>query len=180
MRGQQASLSERSSAARSFVATLEIVGFGGQAHHLAGGGLPSSEHLVALLALVAATSHLLRRQVLSVGVAVGAAVVGQLLIHVVFTLSAPHAAHAAPGLLPSADMLLAHTIGAAATVVALAWQEQAIVRLVGFLLPPIQSAGPSATATDVPESGAPRPHRGLEVVNLTPRRGPPRLAAAAS
>jgi hypothetical protein len=166
---------------RSIVASLEIVVLSSHAHYLAGGALPSTAYLLAILGLVGAGSALLRHRLLSTRVAIGAVVAGQLLVHTASTTTTTmtHGPHAA-GLSPSADMLLAHAFSAAVTLAALLWQEQAVVRLVRVLFPPARCGSFSRPTLSLPARHPGGVRRGIEVVRHTPRRGPPSLVAAAA
>jgi hypothetical protein len=164
---------------RSVVASLEIVGLSSHAHYVAGGALPSTAYLLAILGLVGAVSALLRHRLLSTRVAVGAVVAGQLLVHTASTSATTHGSHAA-GLFTSDDMLLAHAVSAAVTVAALLWQEQAVVLLVRLLVPPTRCGTFARPALGLPARHPGGVRRGIEVVRYTPRRGPPSLVAAAA
>jgi hypothetical protein len=168
----------RSSVSRAVLCTVLVVALGASAHLLGGGGVPPTGLLLALGLLVGAVSCLLRRQLLSVPVAAGAAVIGQVLLHCVFVAGEAHVAHdMASQVTPT--MVAAHGAASLLTVLTLRWQEQLVARLVDLVHP----TSPTLVALKLeghPDSveGVPCPPRSLEIARCLPRRGPPSHAAA--
>jgi hypothetical protein len=168
----------RSSVARAVLCTVLVVALGASAHHLGGGGLPPTGLLLALGLLVGVVSFLLRRQLLSVPVAAGTAVIGQVLLHCVFVAAEAHGAHDMAAQVTPA-MVAAHGVATLLTVLALRWQEQLVARLVDLALPttPVPAALDLERYPDAADWIRCR-QRSLEIVRCVPRRGPPLHAAA--
>jgi hypothetical protein len=175
-------VSGRSSPWRAVVATVEIVGLSVFAHASGDGVLPSAEVVVWLLALVGSVSFALRGQLFSARGAAFVAVGGQLVIHTVLSAPMGHSGHAMAGHAVSTnrDMLLAHAVSAVVTVLALRWQEQAVVRLGRYLFPvswrPLSQASGRVGVSVV---GSVPVASGVRLVLLAPRRGPPRAVSVA-
>jgi hypothetical protein len=174
----------RSASARPLVATVEIVAFAAVAHVGAGGALPTFSHLLALVAVVAVASGALRHRLVGVGTAAVVATLGQVALHAVASGSPGHGDHEQHAMhVGSADtateMWLAHALAAAATLLALHWQEQVLHAVVRLLVP--DSSPLFLDHPPRPLPGAPRlPRRTAEsLVVVAPRRGPPALPASA-
>jgi hypothetical protein len=170
----------RGSALRPVVATAEVVAIGAVAHVGAGGSMPTTGHLVALVGLVAAVSLALHHRLVHVGVAAAVATLGQLLLHTLGSGAAVHAAHGAHQAAGEAgtgvagwQMVLAHAIGAAVTVAALLWQEQLVLALAGARRPGRQAAPPSYDVPRPPTGTRPLGATTVRVLALAPHRGPP-------
>lgn len=132
----------RTSRVRAAVASLEAVLFGALAHAAGGGGLPGLGTMLLLAGAVAAVSVSLRLRLLRLPTAAAIAVASQLLVHLIGARSelvpaTGHHAHASVGSPAGVDeqMVLAHTLSAAVTVLALVWQDQVLVRAVRHLFP---------------------------------------------
>lgn len=169
----------RAGVVRVPVAVAEVVGFTWLAHVSAGGMTPGTGHLVAVAAVVGALAVALRHRVVRLPLAVAATAVAQVVLHAAFmqgTGASIHPEH----LLASLDgpMLLAHAAGAVVTALALVWQEQVVVRLVGKLFPdvvptlPVRPARVAATVVPL------RLRDSLRHAANAPRRGPPVLVTA--
>jgi hypothetical protein len=168
---------------RPAVATVEIVGFSAVAHASAGGDLPSTGLLLSLTALVGLVSLGLRSQLLSPRVAALVAVGAQFVLHSLFAGSDSSGAHMVMGSAAptSREMLLAHGVSAAVTVVMLLWQDQVLVMLgrgVASGLPGSLPPLPSILTVDVSDEALGRGF--LDVLAVAPRRGPPLRKFAAS
>jgi hypothetical protein len=178
MNGRMHPGANRSSALRAALCTVLVVALGASAHHLGGGGLPPTGLLLTLALLVGAVSYLLRRQLLSLPVAAGTAVIGQAALHWLFVAAEAHGTHEVAAQVTPA-MLAAHGLASLVTVLALRWQEQLVARLVDLALPTfptlgtLQLEGPNAAVASVPCLP-----RSLEIARCVPRRGPPSSTAA--
>jgi hypothetical protein len=179
MDGQATPLgADRPSAVRTWVVTGEVTAFGLSAHHVGGGGLPSTGLVLALAALVGVASFLLRRRILTLPVTAAVAVAGQIGLHAAFAASGGHGAHGTSSQLTPA-MLGAHAAAAAVTVLALQWQERLLVRLVALALPaPLVPVPARASVAPAPYDVVGGVPRCLQVAGSAPRRGPPALSAA--
>jgi hypothetical protein len=156
------------------IAVAEVVGFTGLAHVAAGGATPGVGHLLAAAAGVTLLALALRHRLVRLPVAVAGTALTQVGLHLALTHGAGAAAHGEHGLAPlDGRMLLAHAVAAVVTALALAWQEQALVRLAGCLLPHLVATPPAGPARAVPAAVPPRPAVSLRHVAAAPRRGPP-------
>jgi hypothetical protein len=121
--------------------------------------------------------------VLGLGVAVLLVGAAQLSLHAAGSTAAAHADHVhaatvtAPG--TGLEMLLAHLMSAAMTVLALVWQERAVLAVARVVTPPRVGVVVPSPVSSTP----PLAHRLLRplavVLDVAPRRGPPTPAASA-
>ena len=173
----QTPVAQRRGHVRVPIAVVEIVVLTWLAHLAAGGAPPGTGHLLAVAVVVATGSVALRHQVVGLPTAVAAVLAAQLGLHVAFTHAAGHGTHPVTGL--DAEMLFAHGVGTVVTALALAWQEQVLVRLgrglVTGALPAVVPCADGRTHPDVPR----RPPIGLLLGSACPRRGPPARPAPA-
>jgi hypothetical protein len=169
----------RAAAARVPVAVAEVVGFTWLAHVAAGGATPGTGHLLAVAAAVGLVAVALRHRLVRLPVAVAGAVLAQVGLHLAFTHATGMPMHG-EHVLASLDggMLLAHAVAAVVTALALAWQEQVVVRLAGRLLPRLVAAPPARPARVAATAVRPRPAASLRHVAAAPRRGPPVVVPA--
>jgi hypothetical protein len=172
-------VASRGSALRPVVATVEVVAIGAAAHVGAGGSLPSTGHLLALVGLVGATSLALHHRLVRAGAAVAVALSGQLLLHTLGSGAAAHAAHGAHHAAGDGtavagwQMVLAHALGAAVTATALLWQEQLVVVITRALRLGRRTAPPSYDVPRPPTGARPLGVTTVRVLALAPHRGPP-------
>jgi hypothetical protein len=164
----------RARAVRVPVAVAEVVGFTGLAHVAAGGATPGAGHLLAVATGVTLLALALRHRLVRLPVAVAGTALAQVGLHLTLAHGAGAAVHGEHGLAPlDGRMLLAHAVAAVVTALALAWQEQALVRFAGCLLPHLVATPPAGPARAVTAAVPPRPAASLRHVAAAPRRGPP-------
>jgi hypothetical protein len=169
----------RAAAVRVPVAVAEVVGFTWLAHVVAGGATPGTGHLLAVAAAVSLLAAALRHRLVGLPAAVAGTVLAQVGLHLAFTHASGSPVHG-EHVLATLDgpMLLAHAGAAVVTALALAWQEQVVVRLVGGLLPRLVAAAPARPPRVPAVAVPPREPASLRHVAAAPRRGPPVVAPA--
>lgn len=174
MTGRRTAPAQRVAAVRVPVAVAEVVGFTWLAHVSAGGATPGAGHLLAVAAVVALLATALRHHLVRLPVAVAGTALAQVALHLAFMhgAGAPmHGEHVPASF--DGGMVLAHLVSALVTSLALVWQEQVVVRLVGRLLPDLAAAPPALPARVVAPA-VPLPARAsLRHAAAAPRRGPP-------
>ena len=176
----------RGSAVRPAATTAEIVAFAAVAHAGAGGALPSSGRLMALVVVTGAVCWALHQRVLRLVTASLLAAAAQLVVHLAGAAGSSPALHtghgehlgAATGASDS-QMVLAHLLSGAVTVLALVHQEQALLVVVRSLTPAHVVHVPAHVAPSRPPTGDVVCVGPLVVVDAAPRRGPPALHAPA-
>lgn len=159
------------------MATAQVVALGAVAHASAGGALPSADALATLAVVTGAVSWALHERRLRLGPAALLVAAAQLALHLVApaapTAGAAHGnhLHAVAGATDT-QMLLAHVVSAAATVLVLAWQEHVLVTLSRALSPRAHvvaaHAAPLRPALDHVLRRLP-----VLALDVAPRRGPP-------
>jgi hypothetical protein len=169
----------RAAAARVPVAVTEIVGFTWLAHVAAGGATPGTGQLVAVAAVVGLLAAALRHRVVRLPAAVAGTALAQVGLHLAFTHRAGvpvHGEHVLAFL--DGSMLLAHAAATVVTALALAWQEQVVVRLGDALLPRLVVTPPARPARVVAVAVPRRSTGSLRHAAAAPRRGPPVVVPA--
>lgn len=164
---------------RAALSSVEIMVAVTAAHVWAGGELPALPWLLATAGLVYATGCALLRgrfALLPAAVGVGVAQFG---LHHLLTAMSPDAAHAHGSMLGSmsGQMMLAHALGALATLVVWALRRRAfdaLVLWVELLTSPLPTA-----SRPVPTTGRRVPPIALRALRCLPRRGPPLSLLAA-
>jgi hypothetical protein len=173
---------------RAHVAAVELVGAAVLAHAAADGGFPGPEALLPVtlvaLGLTQAVRHRLLRPAAATLLA-GAAQVGlHVLLTAVPTGSTGHAAGHAAGhsvLDPSwvtGDMLLAHAVAAALTLLTLQWQEQVVADLRGLLRGRVADVAPLPELHTWVRRVTPSVRTSHSFITVAPRRGPPLTSLA--
>lgn len=164
---------------RAALATVEIMVAVTAAHLWAGGELPGVPWLLATSGLVyLAGCALLRGRFALLPAALGVGI-GQFGLHHLLTAMGPDAGHAHGGMLGamSEQMVLAHAVGAIATLVIWALRRRAVDSL---LLWAELLASPSPTAPRTTPATGRRPLAlTLRFLRCLPHRGPPTLRAHA-
>lgn len=170
-------------AARSGVATIEIVGFSAFAHRHAAGHLPPADQLVWIALAVLGGTALMLLGRLRVRSLVVATTLLQFGLHFAYqALASAPSHHGGPvghvtsvDLMPSTEMVLAHLVAAGVAALVLVGQEQA-VRMLADLVEIVLAQVPATAELRRPVV------RLLSVrltsVRTTPRRGPPALLPA--
>jgi len=108
-------------------------------------------------------------------------IAGQALLHVVLTVSSPHAHGVAAGGADPTAMALGHVVAAAIAAVVLTHADEVVERWLAFLSALLGSAWTPAGAVPAGPGGSaptdpPRPRVIDTILRQAPRRGPPLLA----